>query len=268
MSELCAVVLAAGEGTRLRPLTRLLPKALCPVGNVPLLDRALARVGELGLAGPARVAVNASWLAEQVATHVGRRAQLSHEQSPLGTAGGVGRLRDWIDGRPVLVGNADAYLAGGTIDRLLAGWDGETVRLLGVPGEPGDFSGYDFAGFSLLPWCWVRDLREDSGELVGAVWRPAEAACAVEVVAFTGYFRDTGTPAGYLAANLHAAGGGNLIAPDAEVTGECRQAVVGAGAVVRGSVTRGVVWSGGQVGAAEYLTDAVRAGTDLTVRAL
>ena len=38
------VVLAAGEGRRLRPLTELRPKALCPVDNVPLLDRALAAV--------------------------------------------------------------------------------------------------------------------------------------------------------------------------------------------------------------------------------
>jgi MurNAc alpha-1-phosphate uridylyltransferase len=268
VSDLCAVVLAAGEGTRLRPLTRLRPKALCPVGNQPLLDRALARVGELGPAGPGRVAVNASWLGEQVMAYVGRRAHVSLEPFPLGTAGGVARLREWIDGRAALVGNADAYLAAGTIDRLLTGWGGETVRLLGVPGDPGEpgtFAGFRFAGFSLLPWRWVRDLREDSGELVHTVWRPAEAAGAVEVVAFTGYFRDTGTPADYLAANLHAAGGHNLIAPDARVTGECRQAVIGAGAVVRGSVTRCVIWPGAHVGPAEHLTDAVRAGTDLTV---
>lgn len=272
MTDLCAVVLAAGEGSRLRPLTRIRPKALCPVGNVPLLEQALARVGELGLAGPSRVAVNASWLGEQVVAHAGQRTHVSVERPhPLGTAGGVARLRDWIDGRPVLVGNADAYLAGGTIDRLLAGWDGETVRLLGVPGaegEPGTFGGFRFAGFSLLPWRWVRDLREDSGELVHAVWRPAEASGEVEVVAFTGYFRDTGTPAGYLAANLHAAGGHNLVAPDAAVTGACRHSVIGAGAVVHGSVTRCVVWPGGRVGDAEHLTDAVRAGTDITVQAL
>ncbi|MDT5037575.1 MAG: N-acetyl-alpha-D-muramate 1-phosphate uridylyltransferase, partial [Micromonosporaceae bacterium] len=54
-----AVVLAAGEGRRLRPLTGIRPKALCPVGNVTLLDRALARIAGLGLAGPAAVAVNA-----------------------------------------------------------------------------------------------------------------------------------------------------------------------------------------------------------------
>ena len=260
MSDVCAVLLAAGMGTRLRPLTELRPKALCPVGNVPLLDHALARVASLGLVGPAAVAVNASWLADQVAAHAAGRAYVSVEPKPLGTAGGVARLRDWIDGRAVLVGNADAHLAGSRVDGLLAGWDGETVRLIGVPGTPGDFSGYDFAGFSLLPWRWVRDLSSRPGELVHEVWRPAEAAGAVEVVPFTGYFRDTGTPGGYLAANLHAAAGGNLIAPGATVTGRCHESVVGTGATVHGDLTRTVVWPGASVAPGEHLTDAIRAG--------
>ena len=63
---ICAVVLAAGEGVRLRPLTERVPKALCPVGNVPLLDLALDRLARLGLTGPSDVAVNACYLADQV----------------------------------------------------------------------------------------------------------------------------------------------------------------------------------------------------------
>lgn len=264
MSDLCAVVLAAGEGTRLRPLTLVRPKALCPVGNVSLLDQALDRVAGLGLAGPAAVAVNAAWLADQVVAHLGDRAHVSVEpDGPLGTAGGLARLRGWIDGRAVLAGNADAYLAGASIDGLLAGWDGETVRLLGVPAAAGAdaFSGYAFAGFSLLPWHWVRDLA-GTGELVRAVWRPAEAAGALETVRFAGYFRDTGTIADYLAANRHAAraAGGNVLAPEAVVTGACRESVVGSGAVVHGSLTRSVVWPGARVATGEHLTDAVRTG--------
>src|SRR5690606_20796891 len=171
VSDLCAVVLAAGEGTRLRPLTLARPKALCPVGNVPLLDRTLTHLAGLGLSGPAVVAANASWLAEQVVAHAGGRVHVSVEARPLGTAGGLARLRDWVAGRAVLVGNADAYLAGGSLAALLADWDGATVRLLGVPvppGTAGTFSGYGFAGFSLLPWRWVRDLPSE-GELVRAV---------------------------------------------------------------------------------------------------
>lgn len=278
MSDLCAVVLAAGEGQRLRPLTARMPKALCPVGNVPLLDRALARLAGLGLAGPGVVAVNASYLGGQVVAHVGGRAHVSVEpDGPLGTAGGIGNLRDWIGGRGVLVGNADAYLAdpervpGADIAALVEGWDGETVRLLGTPiasaSGPSGFSGHRFAGFSLLPWRYVRDLPPAKAELVKAVWRPAEADGALDVVAYPGTYLDTGTPGDYLAANLHAAGGGALVDPAATVTGRVTRSVVGAGATVAGDVTDCVVWPGGYVAETERLTHAVRAGRDLTVRA-
>jgi NDP-sugar pyrophosphorylase family protein len=272
------VVLAAGEGTRLRPLTERVPKALCPVGNVPLLDRALGRLAGLGLRGPARVAVNACYLADQVVAHVGNRAHLSVEpDEPLGTAGGVANLRDWIDGRPVLVGNADAYLAdptappGPDIAALLDGWDGERVRLLGQPAAdptaPGTFAGHHFTGFSLLPWRLIRDLPVVFADLVRAVWRPAEAAGALEVVAYPGTFYDTGTPADYLAANLHAAGDGSLVAGDATVTGRCTRSVVGGAATVRGDVHRTVVWPGATVYAGERLHDVIRAGNGCTVPA-
>ena len=65
-----AVVLAAGRGTRLRPLTDLRPKPLCPVDNVALLDRNLTAARAVADA----VAVNAFHLAEQVVAHVGGRA--------------------------------------------------------------------------------------------------------------------------------------------------------------------------------------------------
>lgn len=274
--EICAVVLAAGEGSRLRPLTERVPKALCPVGNVPLLDRVLARLAGIGLTGASRVAVNASYLAEQVIAHIGDRAHRSVEpDGPLGTAGGLAKLRDWIDGRGILVGNADAYLAdpdrppGPDIAALLHDWDGETVRLLGqpavIPTAPGTFDGHAFTGFSLLPWRRVRNLPLEFGDLVRTVWRPAEAAGELTVVPYPGTFYDTGTPADYLTANLHAAGGDTLVDPTALVTGPCRSAVIGAGARVHGAVTGAVVWPGATVGVEEHVQNAIRAGTDLTV---
>jgi N-acetyl-alpha-D-muramate 1-phosphate uridylyltransferase len=273
--DVCAVVLAAGEGRRLRPLTAVRPKALCPVGNRPLLDRALDRLDRLGLAGPARVAVNACYLAAQITSHVDGRVTLSVEPGePLGTSGGVANLKGWLDGRPVLVGNADAYLsepAVAPVDGLCAlldGWDGATVRLLGVPARPGrpaEFGRHRFAGFSLLPWSAVAPLPVAPSDLVRTVWRPAQAAGALEVVEYPGTYLDTGTPPDYLAANLDAAGGADLVAPDATVTGRLERAVVGTGAVVRGRLTRAVIWPGGYVGPDEHLVDAVRAGRDLTV---
>jgi mannose-1-phosphate guanylyltransferase/MurNAc alpha-1-phosphate uridylyltransferase len=247
-AEVAGVLLAAGEGVRLRPLTELRPKALCPVGNVTLLDRGLARLDGLGLP----VAVNAAYLSEQIVRHVGDRAHLSVEpEGPLGTSGGVARLRGWIDGRGALVGNADGYLAdparepGKDIAALLDGWRGDTVRMLTKPVPPGDtggFSGRRFAGFSLIPWRYLLRLEVAKADLVRTVWRPAEAAGDLELIAYDGIYIDTGTPADYLAANRHAASGGNLIADDATIEAPLVESVVGAGARVTAPITRCVVW--------------------------
>ena len=277
MTEVCGIVLAAGEGRRLRPLTELVPKALCPVGNVPLLDRALRRLAGLGLSGPADAAVNAAYLADRVARAARDRAHVSWERDgPLGTAGGVGNLRGWINGRGALVGNADAYLAdsrrepGPDVAALLDGWTGDTVRMLTLPVLPGDtggFSGHRFAGFSLLPWRYVRDLPARHGDLVRSVWRPAEAAGELELVGYGGVYVDTGTPADYLRANLHAAGGRTLADPSATVTGRAECCVIGPRAVVAGTAARCVIWPGAEVTAGEQLSDAIRAPGHLTVAA-
>jgi mannose-1-phosphate guanylyltransferase/MurNAc alpha-1-phosphate uridylyltransferase len=277
VTAVCGVVLAAGEGRRLRPLTELVPKALCPVGNVPLLDHALHRLAGLRLSGPADVAVNAAYLADQVAAAARDRAHVSWERDgPLGTAGGIGHLKRWIDGRGALVGNADAYLAdpdrepGADVAAMLDGWTGDTVRMLTLPVLPGDtggFSGRRFAGFSLLPWRYVRDLPAEQGDLVSSVWRPAEAAGDLELIAYDGVYADTGTPADYLRANLHAAGGGTLVDASATVSGRAECCVIGAHAVVAGTAARCVVWPGAQVRADEQLSDAIRASGPLTVAA-
>ncbi|MEU8662243.1 sugar phosphate nucleotidyltransferase [Actinoplanes philippinensis] len=276
MTAVAGVVLAAGEGQRLRPLTETVPKALCPVGNLPLLDHALRRLAGLGLSGPSTVAVNAAYLAGQVVAHAGDRAHLSVEpDGPIGTSGGIARLRSWIDGRGVLAGNADAYLhdpfrdPGKDIAALLDGWSGDTVRMLTKPCFPGDtggFSGRRFAGFSLMPWRYVRDLEEVDSNLVRTVWRPAEAAGDLELIPYEGLYMDTGTPADYLTANLHAAAGTVLTGPSVRITGEATESVLGASSVVEGTVTRCVLWPGAHVPAGESLTDAIRTATGLTVQ--
>jgi NDP-sugar pyrophosphorylase family protein len=227
-----------------------------------LLDRALARVSGLD------VAVNACYLGDQVVAHVGDRAHLSVEPGePLGTAGGIGNLKPWIDGRAALVGNADAYLAGAGIEAILDGWDGECVRLLAVPGPPNEFGDTRFAGFSLLPWDLVAALDAVPSDLVRTTWRPAERAGRLEIIRYDGIYLDTGTPRDYLAANLHAAGEGSVVAPDAKVTGSIDRSVIGAGATIEGDVVRCVVWPGGYVAPGERLVDAIRVGRSLTVPA-
>lgn len=105
-----ALILAAGLGTRLRPLTERVPKCLVPINGRPLLDYWL----ELLLAGGAceRVLVNTSWLAEQVRAYVAAspwraRIDLAHEESLLGTGGTVLANRAWFGPGPFLVAHGD-----------------------------------------------------------------------------------------------------------------------------------------------------------------
>jgi MurNAc alpha-1-phosphate uridylyltransferase len=252
--ELCAVVLAAGAGTRLAPLTDTRPKALCPIGDRTLLDRALGRLADLGITGTGRVAVNAHHHADQIVTAVADRAHVSVEQPvALGTAGAVAALRDWVAGRHVLVCNADAYLAARPVDALLSDWTGERPRLL-VVDDParGDFGDWRFAGMSLLPAGDATRLEPVPTGLYEVVWRDAAKRDALELTPFDGFFVDCGRPSDYLAANLHASGGAS---------------VIGAGALVEGKLTRSVVWPGGWVGPDEHLVEEIRAGRDLTVAA-
>lgn len=242
------VVLAAGLGTRLRPLTDIRPKALCPVNNVPLVDWALARVRTVADV----VAVNVHAGRTQMEEHLaGAGVHLSVEaDAPLGTAGALGKLRDWIAGRPVLVGNADAWHR---IDvrALVDGWDGERPRLL-VVHDParGDFGPWRYVGSTLLPWSLVEGLDATPSGLHDRVWMPALANGTLELVEGDGEFFDCGTPADYLAANLCASGG---------------ESVVGEGAVVEGELVRSVVWPGGIVRRDERLVESIRVGADLTV---
>lgn len=246
VADVAGVVLAAGAGTRLRPLTRLRPKALCPVGGVPLVDLALARVGAVA----ADVAVNVHHGREQLEDHLGSRVRLSVEPDvALGTAGALGRLRPWIDGRPALVVNVDAWTTA-PLAPLLDGWDGERIRVL-VAGPPVVSPRMRLAG-ALLPWWAVEPLAATPSGLWEVSWRDAADAGRVEAVAVAGGvpFVDCGTPASYLAANLTASGG----AP-----------VIGEGAVVAGTVERSVVWDGAGVGPREHLVLAIRADAGTTV---
>jgi hypothetical protein len=252
VSALAGVVLAAGLGERLRPLTTLRPKALCPVGDVPLLDLALDRLRPHAGSGEGAVAVNAHHFADDVVAHVGARAHVQVEQPrPLGTAGALGALRPWLDGRDVLLTNADAFTPRGLAE-LVRGWDGTRCRLLASPARPGeradftrDGSGVRYVGSCLLPWAAVRALAAEPGGLYEVLWRDLPAH-ELDLVVTHDPVVDCGRPADYLAANLLASGGAS---------------VVGAGAVVEGALDRCVVWPGAHVGRGEHLVEVVRAGT-------
>lgn len=249
-TDVCAVVLAAGAGRRLRPLTWVRPKPLCPVGNVALLDLAVARART----ATAAVAVNVHHRRKAIEDHVaaaeGRLGPVHlsvEEDEALGTAGALGHLRPWIDGRGVLVLNADTW-SPGDLAAVTAGWDRVRVRLL-VAGDDRLRPASRLAG-ALMPWSEVARLPPAPSGLWEASWRAQHAAGRLDVVRWDGPCHDCGTPARYLAANLAASGG----AP-----------VIGEGAEVEGSVERSVVWAGARVRRGESLVDAVRTGDAVTV---
>ena len=247
---LAGVVLAAGRGSRMRPITDRVPKPLLTVDNVPLLGRALDRMATL----TPTVAVNAHHLADQVSDAARSwrpDVHVSLERDMLaGTAGALYRLRDWIAGRPVVLTNADVFLDGG-VQALIDGWDGRRPRLLVVDtGRPADFGTLRYVGMSTLPAVTAAALAAQPEGLYGAVWRSAHAAGQLEFVEFHGAAFDCGTAAEFLAANLFASAGRPVVAPDA---------------VVEGILTRSVVLAGGRVSAGEHLVDAVRDGAGQTL---
>jgi mannose-1-phosphate guanylyltransferase/phosphomannomutase len=95
-----ALILAAGEGTRLRPLTLERPKPMLPIGRAPLLDH-LVRL--LARHGVSEIAINLHYKPDAVTTYFGDgsrwgvRLTYSHEERMLGTAGAVRRLQSFLD---------------------------------------------------------------------------------------------------------------------------------------------------------------------------
>ena len=89
-----AMILAAGEGTRLRPLTLTLPKPMVPVVHTPLLVRTVELLRRQGVT---ELAVNLSHTPEAIRAHFGDSLTYSEETQLLGTAGGVKRLAGFLD---------------------------------------------------------------------------------------------------------------------------------------------------------------------------
>ncbi|MBI4185099.1 MAG: nucleotidyltransferase family protein [Proteobacteria bacterium] len=122
-----AMVLAAGKGTRMAPLTNDRPKPLVEVGGRTMLDRAL---DALAAAGVEEAVVNSHHLGERIARAVaGRRRPritLSPEDSLLDTGGGVKRALPHLGARPFYVVNGDSVWVDGpqqpALERLAAAW--------------------------------------------------------------------------------------------------------------------------------------------------
>jgi MurNAc alpha-1-phosphate uridylyltransferase len=250
--SIAGVALAAGAGSRMRPVTDTVPKPLCPVATVPLVDHALERLQSIA----DEVAVNAHHHAGQLISHLGAGVHLSQEvEAPLGTAGGVAHLRSWIDGRAVAVVNGDTW-SPGSLSPLLEGWDGESVRVF-VPGG-GPFGPRSAITGSLMPWRVVRDLQPEPTGLYEVVWRNEHAAGRLELITHHGPWVDCAGPADLLRANLSALAGEAVISPSANVTGHVVNSAISDDATVDGSVSDSVVFPGAHIGAHEMLHGALR----------
>lgn len=178
-----AMILAAGLGTRMRPLTDSMPKPMVPLAGRPLIDHVLTRLSD---AGVKRAVVNLHYLGDVLEAHLSQRwppgsgmtLQLSDERNAiLDTGGGVAKALPLLGNAPFLVHNSDsvwcealecglgqgradvvgaveegdtapasASAPASNIDRLIAAWDGEQMDCLLMLAPRETSLGYDGAG--------------------------------------------------------------------------------------------------------------------------
>ncbi|MBO9502243.1 nucleotidyltransferase family protein [Brevundimonas sp. A19_0] len=126
------MVLAAGLGTRMRPLTDDRPKALVEVGGRALIDHVLDRLAD---AGSARAVVNVHWFADRLETHLAGRSRapeitISDERAELlETGGGLKKAIPLLGDDPVFVANIDSVWTdrGDALAELADLWDAERM---------------------------------------------------------------------------------------------------------------------------------------------
>ncbi|MBX3225067.1 MAG: NTP transferase domain-containing protein [Labilithrix sp.] len=274
-----AMILCAGLGTRLRPLTDWLAKPMVPIGDAPAVGHIAARVRAAGFD---RVVVNVHHRPSDLrrwAADAG--AAISEEAELLGTAGGVARAAALLGDGDVLVWNGDilsdldpgalasAHASSGAAATLAVvaraagegnvglGEDGRIVRLRREAfGD--ERAGADFIGVHVLG----ADLRSGlpaRGCLVGDVYIPAlRAGARLAAHVVTTPFVDVGSLDAYVAANrawLAARGASSWIAEGAHVSASVEGSIVGAGARVEADALRCIVWPGARV--ADRVSDAI-----------
>lgn len=142
-----AMVLAAGLGKRMRPLTDSLPKPLVKIAGKTLLDRGLDALAE---AGVEKAVVNVHHLAGRIVKHVKTRAApgivISDESALLlDSAGGIVRALPALGPEPFLILNADTFWIdrdGSDLERLALAWDAARMDILLMLARPEDATGH------------------------------------------------------------------------------------------------------------------------------
>lgn len=293
-----AMLLAAGLGERMRPLTELLAKPVLPVLGRPLVHWTLE---SLRAAGVTDVVVNTHHLPETLRAALGDgrrfglRLRWSHEPEILGTGGGLRRARALLGDGPVLVVNGDV-LFGFDLRRLVAGHAAsgalatlalqpnpdprlyppvvtdERGRVLSIRGRPAARPGraWLFAGVHVLDARLLERLPEGPSDSIEALYLPLLAEGApLRGVQPRGAWYDLGRPALYLRAQRELLRrrwrglASPLVAPGARVQrgARVRASVVGQGSTVAaGAVVQGsVLWPGARVGAGARVSASILA---------
>ena len=126
-SPTTAMVLAAGLGTRMRPLTNDRPKALVDVGGKALIDHVLDRLADAGVTD---AVVNVHWFADRLESHLAARTHptihISDERAELlETGGGLKKARPLLGDAPIFVANIDSVWIdrGDALGDLIRLWD-------------------------------------------------------------------------------------------------------------------------------------------------
>ncbi len=161
-----AMILAAGFGLRMRPLTDHVPKPLIPVAGRPLLDHVLDK---LAAAGVTEAVVNVHYLPDQIIDHVASRPRprviISDERDQvLGTGGGVVKALPLLGAEPFFHVNSDTMWIDGVqsnLKRLADAFDPERMDILLLMAPTASSIGYGGRGdYAMLPDGALRKRRE------------------------------------------------------------------------------------------------------------
>ena len=206
------MILAAGRGERLRPLTDSIPKPLVEVGGQTLLGRHMER---LAAAGFNRAIINVSHLAQLITARFGNGREAmaidwSQEDVPLETAGGIAQARKLLGPEPFLLVNSDIWCD--YEFSKLHGFDlgGRLSHLVLVPNPEqhpaGDFTlengvignaaspRYTYAGIAVISPRLVAGVAAGSKAQLAPLWRAAAEHGEVTGELHAGHWCDVGTP--------------------------------------------------------------------------
>ena len=207
-----AMLLAAGRGERLRPLTDRVPKALVEAGGKPLIEWHLAR---LAASGCREAVINVSHLGERIVERVGDGARFglrlaySREAEPLETAGGIAHAIRLLGHTPFLLVNADVYCEVDFRHLLAHDLGARLAHLVLVPNPAhraqGDFSlagaavgnggppRYTYAGVAVVAPALVSGVRAGEKAPLGPLLHRAADDGRLSGELYPGLWQDVGT---------------------------------------------------------------------------